>query len=278
MSLVMSMSILFLTACGDDNDDDNNYNGETEEVETGYIEISDKDYLEIVLEEIIEYAESYPSEFKLECPPVGNQGGEGSCVAWGVGYSARSIRYQYLNQAAEYTFDYNIFSPEYIYNQIKESDCASGAYVTDGLDLLQEQGVCVWESMPYDDTDCELFPNDEQVAEAINYKISEYKRIEISIPDFKEFLTTGNPIIVGGPIYREFYYLGYDKVQRNKELIPMGGHCYTVVGYDDSKGAWLVQNSWGTNWGTDGFGWISYDLTPYVFREAYIIKDDQPSA
>ena len=42
-------------------------------------------------------------------------------------------------------------------------------------------------------------------------------------------------------------------------------HCVTIVGWDDSKQAWLVKNSWGTGWGsTCGFGtergyiWIKY--------------------
>lgn len=38
-----------------------------------------------------------------------------------------------------------------------------------------------------------------------------------------------------------------------------GGHAVTIVGWDDSKGAWLIKNSWGTDWGMGGFGWIGYN-------------------
>ena len=31
-----------------------------------------------------------------------------------------------------------------------------------------------------------------------------------------------------------------------------------IVGFDDAKGAWLVRNSWGTGWGTHGYGWFGY--------------------
>lgn len=49
------------------------------------------------------------------------------------------------------------------------------------------------------------------------------------------------------------------------------GHAVVAVGYDDSriitnlscktetKGALLIRNSWGKNWGEDGYGWLPYE-------------------
>ncbi|MBL9082693.1 MAG: hypothetical protein JNK76_12845 [Planctomycetales bacterium] len=36
-------------------------------------------------------------------------------------------------------------------------------------------------------------------------------------------------------------------------------HSVLIVGWDDSRGAWKIQNSWGLNWGEGGYQWISYD-------------------
>ncbi|BDU76982.1 C1 family peptidase [Mesoterricola sediminis] len=35
-------------------------------------------------------------------------------------------------------------------------------------------------------------------------------------------------------------------------------HAIQLVGWDDAKGAWLLKNSWGPNWGINGFMWIQY--------------------
>lgn len=35
-------------------------------------------------------------------------------------------------------------------------------------------------------------------------------------------------------------------------------HAISVVGWDDNKGAWLIKNSWGSEWADNGFGWVKY--------------------
>jgi hypothetical protein len=53
-----------------------------------------------------------------------------------------------------------------------------------------------------------------------------------------------------------FYKGGIYKTKNSKKA---GGHAVALVGFDDSKKAWLIKNSWGTSWGENGFGWVSYD-------------------
>jgi C1A family cysteine protease len=36
-------------------------------------------------------------------------------------------------------------------------------------------------------------------------------------------------------------------------------HAILLVGWDDTKGAWLLRNSWGTGWGEAGYMWIKYE-------------------
>ncbi len=51
-----------------------------------------------------------------------------------------------------------------------------------------------------------------------------------------------------------------------------GVHAITIVGYDDSKHAFKVINSWGTGWGDAGFTWIDYDYLQQMTYEAFIMN------
>ena len=46
----------------------------------------------------------------------------------------------------------------------------------------------------------------------------------------------------------------------------------TVVGYDDTRQAFKIINSWGPAWGEGGFGWISYNAFEQGAREAYVME------
>ena len=49
-----------------------------------------------------------------------------------------------------------------------------------------------------------------------------------------------------------------------------GGHSVLVVGYDDSRGEFKFQNSWGSNWGDRGFGYLPYELFNSTCTEAWV--------
>lgn len=44
----------------------------------------------------------------------------------------------------------------------------------------------------------------------------------------------------------------------------------TIVGWDDSKKAWLIRNSWGTDWGMNGYGWLGYDSSNIGYDACWI--------
>jgi C1A family cysteine protease len=220
---------------------------------------------------------STPTSVDLSCPSIGNQGGEGSCVAWGVAYACRSISKKITSGASSYSTSTNIFSPEYVYNQIKVGrDCGSGAYVTSALNLLINQGVCPWSIMVYSDSNgCSTQPTTAQKTSAANYKIASYQRVTISESALKAQLALSKPIVIAGPVDETYYDLGNNQIltQYNSQTY-LGGHCVCLVGYSDTKNAFKFQNSWGTSWGTSGYGWIDYSAISGYIEEAYVLTEN----
>jgi len=48
-------------------------------------------------------------------------------------------------------------------------------------------------------------------------------------------------------------------------------HAIVLVGWDDSKGAWLLRNSWGPDWGEDGYMWIGYGKNYVGYSAVYVV-------
>jgi len=48
-------------------------------------------------------------------------------------------------------------------------------------------------------------------------------------------------------------------------------HGIVLVGWDDSRGAWRLRNSWGPDWGEDGYMWIAYGKNRVGYAAAYVV-------
>lgn len=203
-------------------------------------------------------------------PEVGNQGGQQSCVAWAMAYALKG--YQETVQLGEPVK----FSPSFVYNQINGGKNVP-TQVTDGLNILSEQGVCLMKEMPYDETKWDEEPTEEAKSSAKRFRIDEWRRVNtLDIKEIKTHLAAGLPVIIGAMVTAEFRDNGYTEGadfiwKKNGE--PIGGHAMLVVGYDDDKNAFKIINSWGKNWGDGGYGWIDYELFPDVVMYGFVAKD-----
>lgn len=200
------------------------------------------------------------TEVSLTTPTPMNQGGEGSCVAFAVGYAARSIECFYQTNTML------TFSPEFLYNQIKFSaDCNSGSAMQTGLDFVMNNGVCTWQSMPYSSTNgCSLLPDNSQSTEALNFKISSYSRIYCTDRTMiKSRIDGHHPVIISVVVDNDFIAAKPGFIWKSSSGY-VYGHCVIICGYDDAKNAYKIMNSFGTGWGDAGYSWIDYDFFPTV--------------
>lgn len=215
---------------------------------------------------------------KLPTPPVVNQGREGSCVSFAVGYVGVSY---YLNRLKNmpYTTTGAYRSPEFLYNNTKLSgSCDAGSNFVPVLNFLRTNGVCSWSQMPYSDVNgCASRGSSAQRSQALSGKIRTWTRLyNSSVSNLRSYLDRGYPILTGLQLDASFYQQttsrNYNYTWRIKGGSNRGGHAVVITGYDDSRRAFIVQNSWGTSTHDRGFFYISYDLIPYLMLELYVIN------
>jgi C1A family cysteine protease len=48
-------------------------------------------------------------------------------------------------------------------------------------------------------------------------------------------------------------------------------HDVVLVGWDDSKQAWKMRNSWGTDWGNAGYMWIAYGVNQIGYEAVWAV-------
>ncbi len=220
-----------------------------------------------------------PDEFALVMPPVGSQGGQGSCVSWAVGYSVGSY-YMNINDNSPYFDDKDLISPKYIYNQIRKgNDCGAGTTFPQNLSILRDQGACSLASMPYNDKECSLQPNNLQRQEAKFYKISSWNAFtrdavtnKYNLDNIKKYLYAGKPILIGLDIGSEFDNLKAPYILKQKAVNPRGGHAITVTGWSNTRNAFKVLNQWGKGWADKGYLWIDYDAFHSIVNRAIAVE------
>ncbi len=223
----------------------------------------------------------YPAQWDLsaDLPPPGNQGRQGSCVAWAVGYAARTY-YLKHDYSADVTDATNILSPAFIFNSLRTTrgDCSEGTSIADALKLLKSSGGVPLQSLPYDPTQCFALPSPEDLARySSRFRILGYKRVDgKNEDDVKGQLYSGNPVIFGVNLPSAFDGYRTGVIDSTEGQGPDNGHAMVIVGYDDARQAYHIVNSWGARWGEHGFGWLSYRAAAAVWLEGYVMEVAAP--
>src|SRR3954454_14403784 len=122
----------------------------------------------------------------------------------------------------------------------------------DGSEILQSVTVCKEIDWPYKINKFAVAPSQSCYTKALKYTALSYFRLNNgNIDELKSCLAAGFPFIFGFTIYASFF-----NADTNGGIVPMpgqerieGGHAVLAVGYDDGKGRFMIQNSWGASKG-----------------------------
>ena len=139
----------------------------------------------------------------------------------------------------------------------------TGATLRNGIKTLAKWGACREEVWKYSAANLFRKPSSAAYAEARNHTITSYLRLQ-NLDNMRECLAGGFPFAFSFAVYESFETA---QVRRTGKM-PMpklgesmlGGHAVLAVGYDDPKKHLTVRNSWGREWGIEG-----YFTMPYSF-------------
>ncbi|MHA3112902.1 C1 family peptidase [Acinetobacter sp. ANC 4193] len=225
---------------------------------------------------------SLPASIDLRqfCSPIENQEQLGSCTA-----NAAIGMLEYFERR---TFGKHIDGSRlFLYKvtrQLLGFTGDSGAYLRDTMKAMVLFGVPPEKYWPYDPERFNDDPTPFCFSYALNYQAIEYFRLDLSgmstqkvLVNIKTKLAAGLPSMFGFSVYSSMPTSGDGKGEvpyptQGDSL--QGGHAVLAVGYDDSKkigntkGAFLIRNSWGTQWGDGGYGWL-----PYAYVENGLAND-----
>lgn len=182
---------------------------------------------------------------------VKDQGECGSCVAFAT-VSAVESYYKILKRSPDLNID--LSEADLFFCGCGEC-CERGWIFTGALRYIQESGLPSEDSFPYVGTYVPCPPSSNKFNRYI--RINGYRQIYDS-RDGKEYLYKRGPLIVGMKVFEDFFYYKEGVYQYTSGSF-YGFHAIAVIGYDDNKGYWICKNSWGSNWGENGWFKIAYE-------------------
>lgn len=201
--------------------------------------------------------------------PVEDQGNLGSCTA-NAGDNAFKLR-DFIK-----TGTFVNGSRLALYYWAREFDGSTGSdegsYLRTMAKVLADKGVPPETMWPYIESKFKDKPTPIVETEAIKCHCDTYYRVDGSTPtetlnNIRAAISTQYPVMLGFNVYNNFYDIGSDGDMPDGAGKLAGGHAVTVTGYDDthtnldnSKGALWIKNSWGTDWGKNGFFWMPYNV------------------
>lgn len=213
--------------------------------------------------------------------PIENQGSLGSCTA-NAGVSV--VEYFERKSFGKHIDASRLFLYKVTRNMLHWTG-DTGAFLRTTMGALQLFGTPPEEYHPYVVSDFDKEPSAFCYAFAQNYQAITYYRLdppgttkEALLNRIKTYLAAGLPSMFGFTVYNSYV----QAVSSGKIPYPTpgeriaGGHAIVACGYDDNmiikntitgaketKGAFLIRNSWGPAWGMAGYGWLPYE---YVLK------------
>ncbi|MCX2861472.1 C1 family peptidase [Paucibacter sp. PLA-PC-4] len=190
--------------------------------------------------------------------PILDQGQEGACTGFGLATVAN-----FLLRRRKVVPDPTPVSPRMLYDMARRYDewpgeSYSGSSARGAMKGWHKHGVCAESVWPYKPKrGGEKGLSQSRVENAQGRPLGAYFRV-----NHKDLVAMHAALAEVGVLFATAsVHAGWDAVGADGIIKPsdqeLGGHAFAIVAYDE-QGFWL-QNSWGPDWGRQGFARIFYD-------------------
>lgn len=218
-----------------------------------------------------------PSSVDLRywCSPVEDQGNLGSCTA---NACIGLVEYYEIRKFGRFIDASRLF----LYKTTRKLlglTGDTGAFIRTTIKALRLFGVPPEKFYPYVIEEFDAEPPAFCYAFAANYQTISYFRLDTpgkSSSDLLELikatLAHQYPLAFGFTVYDSIYKPEVRKTGDIPYPEPweraIGGHAVMAVGYDDEREVIKIRNSWGEEWGDEGYGTL-----PYAYVENGLARD-----
>ncbi len=197
------------------------------------------------------------------CSPVENQGSVGSCTANAIVGAVEFKRWK-TGRQDDLSRLFVYFNARRIAGMAHE-DC--GARIAHGMAALLAHGAPPESAWPYDPSKVNVEPDADAYAKATANIEVEYARLN-GLEHIKGGLARDQPVVFASSLpmrcYDEAARTGLVPAPTQAELAAMlsehGRHSMLLVGYDDDARIFHVRNSWGREWGDQGYCRMPFDV------------------
>jgi C1A family cysteine protease len=191
---------------------------------------------------------SFDWRIKGKINPIKDQGLCGSCLAFSSVSNAEHIWYLYSGEL----FD---LSEQELIDCVKENNGCNGGKMESSFKYLINMGLCLEKDYKY----LYLFGNNNISSYCKNCKsYVSFMNCFYILPGNQltlKYVLNKNPVIASvdaSSFYFRFYSSGIlDEINCGTNI----NHAVEIIGYGNENGIdfWIVRNSWGTDWGENGY-------------------------